>query len=214
MNKKNIIIIIVVLLIALILFIFIDKINNKKENKNISINTNKNVNTSSNTKPNNNSKVLVVYYSGQNHTKKIAEEISSKLNADIFEIEPSEKYTEDDLDWNNEKSRVNIEHENESKRNIKLKKNTPDNWDSYDTIILGYPIWWGIAAWPTDSFVKNNNFDGKTVIPFCTSFSSGIGSSASNLEEEANGGKWTEGHRFYEDEPLKTVDKWINSLNL
>ena len=141
-------------------------------------------------------KVLVVYYSATGSTKAVAETIAKTTGGDLFEIEPKEPYTDDDLDYNNDDSRVCKEHNNESERNVELTKVTPDNWDSYDTVLIGYPIWWGIAAWPVDNFVKGNDFTGKTVIPFCTSASSGLGNSGNLLEEMAGTGDWQEGQRF------------------
>ena len=141
-------------------------------------------------------KTLVVYYSAQNHTKAIAEKIAKNLNADTFEIVPEDVYTEDDLDWTDNNSRVVKEHNGESLRNIKLKNTKVDNWEDYDTVLIGYPIWWGVAAWPVDTFVKDNDFTGKTVIPFCTSASSSLGQSGKLLQEEANSGNWKDGHRF------------------
>ena len=141
-------------------------------------------------------KTLVVYYSAQNHTKTIAEKIAKNLNADTFEIVPEDVYTEDDLDWTDNNSRVVKEHNDESLRNIKLKNTKVDNWEDYDTVLIGYPIWWGVAAWPVDTFVKDNDFTGKTVIPFCTSASSSLGQSGKLLQEEANSGNWKDGHRF------------------
>ena len=141
-------------------------------------------------------KTLVVYYSAQNHTKAIAEKIAKNLNADTFEIVPEDVYTEDDLDWTDNNSRVVKEHNDESLRNIKLKNTKVDNWEDYDTVLIGYPIWWGVAAWPVDTFVKDNDFTGKTVIPFCTSASSSLGQSGKLLQEEANSGNWKDGHRF------------------
>ena len=82
----------------------------------------------------------------------------------------------------------------------------------YDTVLIGYPIWWGIAAWPVDTFVKANDFNGKTVIPFCTSTSSGLGQSGELLEEEANGGNWLEGHRFRENPSDSDISNFIDSL--
>ncbi len=158
------------------------------------------------------SKTLVVYYSAQNHTKAVAEQIAENLNADIFEIEPEEKYSDADLDWTDRDSRVSKEHDDESLRNIKLKKDTVDNWSDYDTVLIGYPIWWGTAAWPVDTFVKSNDFEGKTVIPFCTSSSSGLGQSGRLLEEEANGGAWEKGQRFEENPSNSTIKNWTNSL--
>ena len=84
----------------------------------------------------------------------------------------------------------------------------------YDIIYLGYPIWWGIAAWPTDTFIKANDFTDKTVIPFCTSYSSGLGQSDKLLKNEAKGGEWKKGQRFFQDVELSEVDKWIDSLGL
>lgn len=158
------------------------------------------------------SKVLVVYYSAQSHTKVVSEKIAENLNADIFEIVPEEIYTEDDLDWTNPNSRVSKEHDDEALRDIKLEKDTVDNWEEYDTILIGYPIWWGIAAWPVDNFVKANDFKGKTVIPFCTSSSSGLGQSTELLEKKANGGNWLEGHRFSSNPSDSDIEKWVDSL--
>ena len=158
------------------------------------------------------SKTLVVYYSAQNHTKAVAEQIAENLNADIFEIEPEEKYSDADLDWTDRDSRVSKEHDDESLRNIKLKKDTVDNWSDYDTVLIGYPIWWGTAAWPVDTFVKSNDFEGKTVIPFCTSSSSGLGQSGKLLEEEANGGNWENGHRFKSNATDEEINDWIDTI--
>ncbi len=141
-------------------------------------------------------KTLVVYYSATGSTRKVAEEIASELGADTFEITPVQTYTSDDLNWNNNNSRVSKEHNDESLRDVELTKVTPDNWESYDTVLIGYPIWWYIAAWPVNNFVKGNDFTGKTVIPFCTSASSGLGESGSLLQKMAGTGNWKEGQRF------------------
>ena len=127
-----------------------------------------------------------MYFSAQSHTKAVAEKVASNLEADIFEIVPEEIYTSADLDWNDSNSRVSREHNDESLRNVKLKNAKVENWEEYDRILIGYPIWWGIAAWPVDAFVKANDFSGKTVIPFCTSSSSGIGQSGELLKESVN----------------------------
>ena len=160
----------------------------------------------------NKSKILVVYYSAQNHTKSVAEKIAKNLNADIFEIVPEEVYTSEDLNWSNSNSRVSREHDDESLRDVKLKNTKVNNWDDYDTVLIGYPIWWGIAAWPVDNFVKDNNFEGKTVIPFCTSSSSGLGQSGELLEKEANSGNWKEGQRFSSAASDSDIQKWTDSL--
>lgn len=159
-------------------------------------------------------KILVVYYSAQSHTRKVAERIAENLNADIFEIVPVNVYSEADLDWTNSNSRVSQEHNDESLRGIELQSTVVPHWDEYDTILIGYPIWWAIAAWPTDTFVKANDFSGKTVIPFCTSYSSGIGQSGKLLQDEANGGNWQDGQRFQQDAKDSDVDKWTSGLGL
>lgn len=182
----------------------------EKDEQNIRENTVRNETEENITKGGN--KTLVVYYSAQNHTKAVAEKIAQNLNADIFEIEPEEKYSNEDLNWTNINSRVSKEHEDESLRDVKLKKDTVDNWNDYDTVLIGYPIWWGIAAWPVDTFVKANNFYEKTVIPFCTSSSSDIGQSGKLLEREANGGDWKNGQRFNERPSDSTIKKWTDSI--
>ncbi len=163
---------------------------------------------------NSDKKVLVVYYSATNNTKNVAEIISQNVEATLFEIEPVEKYTNDDLDWNDDNSRVSVEHNDESKRNVELKTTTVDNWSEYDTILIGYPIWWGVAAWPVDNFVKNNDFTGKTVIPFCTSTSSSLGNSGKLLEEMAGTGNWQEGHRFRSGADEEDIKTWLEDIGL
>lgn len=157
---------------------------------------------------------LIVYYSASGSTKAVAEKIAADTGAELFEITPVTPYTGDDLNWTNSDSRVSREHDDESLRDVELTQITPDNWDSYDTVLIGYPIWWGIAAWPVDNFVKGNDFTGKTVIPFCTSASSGLGSSGSLLEEMAGTGTWQEGHRFSSGASDSDVLDWVDTLDL
>jgi flavodoxin len=157
-------------------------------------------------------KVLVVYFSASGNTRAVAEEIADDLDADTFEITPKDKYTDEDLDWTNEDSRVNKEHNDESLQDIELESTEVDGWDSYDTVFLGYPIWWGDAAWPVNGFVKANDFSGKKVIPFCTSASSGIGDSADLLKDMTNGGNWQSGKRFSESPDMGDVDSWAESV--
>lgn len=157
-------------------------------------------------------KTLVVYYSAQNHTKHVAEQIARNLEADLFEIVPTEVYTEEDLDWTDSSSRVNREHEDINLREIALENTTVSNWDEYKTVLIGYPIWWGIAAWPVNGFVEANNFSGKTVIPFATSTSSGLGQSGELLEALANGGDWRTGHRFSSNPSDNDIKSWTDSI--
>lgn len=127
---------------------------------------------------------------------------------------PTEVYTEDDLDWTQSDSRVNQEHEDESLRDVPLTTTEVADWDTYDTVFLGYPIWWQIAAWPVDNFVKANDFTGKTVIPFATSASSGMGDSSTLLADLAGTGNWQEGQRFSSGASTSEVQSWVNGLRL
>ena len=158
--------------------------------------------------------VLVVYYSATGNTEAVAGYIAEATGGDLFELEPAEPYTDADLNWTDENSRVTLEHEDESLRDVELVADTVDNWDSYDTVFIGYPIWWGIAAWPVDTFVETNDFTGKTVIPFCTSSSSGLGQSGELLAEMAGTGDWQEGERFRSSASQEDVTEWVDSLGL
>lgn len=157
---------------------------------------------------------LVVYFSATGNTEKVADTIAETLGADTFELIPTDPYTDDDLDWTADGSRVSVEHDNTAQRVVELTASTVDNWDTYDTVFIGYPIWWGIAAWPTDSFIEANDFTGKTVIPFCTSSSSGMGRSGELLAEMAQTGNWLEGQRFSASASEAAVREWVNGLNL
>lgn len=159
-------------------------------------------------------KTLVVYYSASGNTERVAKDIAEATGADLFEIVPTEVYTSDDLDWTNPDSRVSREHDDESLRDVPLTTTEVPDWDSYDTVFIGYPIWWGIAAWPVDTFVKNNDFTGKTVIPFATSSSSGMGQSGSLLADMAGTGEWQEGQRFSSGVSSDDVQSWVNGLGL
>ncbi len=159
------------------------------------------------------SKVLVVYYSASGNTENAANYIAKATGADTFELVPVEPYTNEDLDWTKGDSRVSVEHDNEDQRSVELTAVTVDNWDSYDTVFIGYPIWWGIAAWPVDEFIVSNDFSRKTVIPFCTSASSGIGQSGELLAQMAGTGDWQEGERFKSNFSESDVDTWVKGLN-
>ena len=160
------------------------------------------------------SNVLVVYYSASGNTETAANYIAQATGGDIFEITPAEPYTSDDLNWTDDNSRVSREHEDESLRDVELTTTEVENWDSYDTVFIGYPIWWGIAAWPVDGFVEANDFSGKTVIPFCTSSSSGLGQSGELLAQLAGTGDWQEGQRFRSSASQEDVNEWVDSLGL
>lgn len=157
---------------------------------------------------------LVVYFSATGNTEQAAKYIADITGGDLFELEPVNPYTNEDLNYGNEDSRVSREYADESLRNIELVADTVENWDNYDTIFIGYPIWWGIAAWPVDDFVESNDFTGKTIIPFCTSVSSGLGESGELLEEMAGTGEWIEGQRFSSNVSEADVRAWLDGLDL
>ena len=159
-------------------------------------------------------KTLVVYYSATGNTAAVAQAIVAQTGATGFAIQPAQPYTSEDLDYDNPDSRVSKEHADAALQDIALAQETPDDWASYETVIIGYPIWWGEAAYPVASFVKANDFAGKSVIPFCTSASSDIGSSAENLAQAAQGGEWLGGMRFPADVNEAEVLQWIDDLGL
>ena len=161
-------------------------------------------------------KTIVVYYSATGRTEQVAEVIAKERGADIMKLVPSPDYTEADLDYNDAGSRVSREHDDASLREkIRLQKAVPDNWASYDTVFIGYPIWWGIAAWPVDAFVKANDFTGKTVVTFATAASSPLGNSGKLLAEMAGGkGSWQDGMCFTGSLSDAKVTDWLKSLKL
>lgn len=161
-------------------------------------------------------KTLVVYYSATGRTERVAKVIAKERQADIMKLVPNPDYTEADLDYNDSSSRVSREHDDTSLREkIQLQKAVPDNWASYDTIFLGYPIWWAIAAWPVDAFVKANDFTGKNVVTFATAGISPLGNSGKLLAEMAGGkGNWQDGTCFTGSLDDAKVVEWVRSLNL
>ncbi|HIS76032.1 MAG TPA: flavodoxin [Candidatus Merdivicinus excrementipullorum] len=161
-----------------------------------------------------NGDILVVYYSATGNTEQAAEYIAEVTGGDLFELEPAEPYTDEDLNWTDDNSRVSQEYADESLRDVELVSTTVENWDSYDTVYIGYPIWWGIAAWPVNGFVSANDFTGKTVIPFATSSSSGMGESGELLAELAGTGDWQEGQRFSSGVSETDVTEWVNNLGI
>ena len=226
MNKKTIILIVVIILLVIVgaVIYFASQNSNQTEGNNNQENLAEQ--TDKNTQANNavaetnsventetgDGKTLVVYYSATGNTEAVAQKIANNLGADVFEIVPAQEYSSADLDWTDSNSRVTREYEEESLRNTELVSTTVENWESYDTVIIGYPIWWGIAAWPVDTFVKENDFTGKTVIPFCTSSSSGLGQSGDLLAQEAGTGNWQEGQRFRSNPSDSDINAWISSI--
>ena len=156
-----------------------------------------------------NGKVLVAYFSATGTTKGVAEQIATVTEADTYEILAAQPYSKADLDWNDSNSRTTIEQNDKTVRpEIGSEKRS---LDGYSTIYIGYPIWWGEEPRIMDTFVESYDFTGKTVIPFCTSGGSGIGSSGKNLEANAGSGRWLEGERL---SASSDITGWINGLDL
>ena len=157
-------------------------------------------------------KILVAYFSATGTTKGVAEHIANGLNADIYEIVPEEAYTDADLDYNDNNSRTTIEMNDPDAR--PAISGSVENMEQYDTVFIGYPIWWGEAPRIVSTFMESYDFSGKTIVPFCTSGGSGIGSSASNLERLTSGATWLDGRRLNGSDSQDTVMEWVDSLDL
>ena len=154
--------------------------------------------------------VLVVYFSATGTTKGVAEKIASVTGADLYEIKAAQEYTAEDLDWNDSDSRTTHEQNDPSVR--PEIGSDPVSLEGYSTIYIGFPIWWGEEPRIMDTFVESYDFDGKTMIPFCTSSSSGIGMSGKNLESNAGSGKWLDGQRFSGSVSEDELRTWIEGL--
>ena len=146
------------------------------------------------------------------NTERVAEWIAETTGGELFKLEPVDPYTDEDLNYNDDDSRVSEEYADESLRNVELVADTADDWKDVEKVYIGYPVWWGIAAWPVNTFVEANDFTGKTVIPFCTSASSGLGDSGELLKEAAGAGNWLDGMRFSSGVSQTEVAEWIQSL--
>ena len=154
--------------------------------------------------------VLVVYFSATGTTKDVAEKIAAITDADLYEIKAAQEYTEADLDWHDDNSRTTKEQDDKSVR--PEIGSDPVTLDGYTTIYIGYPIWWGEEPRIMDTFVESCSFDGVTMIPFCTSSSSGIGRSGTNLAENAGSGNWLDGQRFGAGASESEIQSWIDGL--
>ena len=157
--------------------------------------------------------VLVAYFSATGNTKTVAEQIADVTGGELYEIEPAEPYTSEDLDYNNDDCRANLEMNDDTVRpEIAV---AIENIEQYDTIYLGYPIWWGNAPRIMNTFVETYDLSGKTVVPFCTSGGSGISTSVDTLQELAGDGiTWMEGQRFDRDVSADEISQWIDEMGL
>lgn len=157
-------------------------------------------------------KVLVAYFSATHTTEGVAEHIADGLNAELYEIVPEEPYTDADLNYNDDNSRSTVEMNDPNAR--PAISGSVENMDQYTVVFIGYPIWWGEAPRIVSTFMESYDFSGKTIVPFCTSGGSGIGSSAENLEQLTGNAVWLEGRRLNGGDTRETVMEWVDSLEL
>ena len=156
------------------------------------------------------SDVLVAFFSATGTTKGVAERIASVTGGNLYEILAAEPYSSDDLNYNDQSSRTTKEQNDKS---VRPEIGSGDlSLEGFTTVYLGFPIWWGEEPRILDTFVEKYNFEGITVIPFCTSGSSGIGRSGSNMEALAGTGTWLEGKRFDGDVTEEELQSWIEGL--
>ena len=154
------------------------------------------------------SSVLIAYFSWSGNTEQVAQIIQQETGGDLFEITPATPYT---VDYN---ELLDIAQQEQSDNARPELAGQVENWEQYDTIFIGYPIWWGDAPKIISTFLETYDFDGKTIVPFCTSGSSSIGSSADDLDALTQGAAWLEGQRFSGSASQETVSQWVDSLGL
>ena len=155
-------------------------------------------------------KTLVAYFSASGVTAKVAEKLSKAINADLYEIAPEDPYTKADLNWMNKKSRSSVEMNDRSSR--PAIGNKVENMDQYDTVFVGFPIWWYREPSIIDTFMESYDFTGKTIIPFATSGGSGLGESYKNLQTLALGAKVTDGERFSAGISEEKLKAWAEGI--
>ena len=158
------------------------------------------------------SHILVVYFSATGTTRGVAEKLAEGLSADLYEIVPEEPYTDADLNYNNSRSRTSIEMDDKTCRPA-IAGELPD-LTAYDTVLIGYPIWWGDAPRILSTFVESVDLTDKTLAVFFTSGSSGLGSSMRHLQEQAGAGTWMEGKRFTGRTTVEELVNWAKGLGI
>lgn len=176
-------------------------------------NTLSDINNKQDTSNDKTAKTLVVYFSQTGSTKKLAEFIAKETKADLFELKPAQSYSSADIDWTDENSRVVKEHNNIPNVEVKLENTNVPNFESYDKVFIGAPIWWGELSWVVDDFVKSNDFKGKKLVAFSTSLSSGNSESGKRLEGYTKDVQWLKGERFSSNFNEDDVKKWLETLN-
>ncbi len=213
MNKKIIALIITIVVIVVGIGFWFISSNSKEEssnNSNTNTSENQNSNETQEENTNDNQNIAIIYFSATGNTKKVAEYIKNATNGDLFEIVPKEKYMDNDLNYGNDNSRANKE-QNDSNARPEIENKI--NVESYDVIYLGYPIWWGDVPKIILTFLDNHNLNDKTVIPFCTSGSTGISGSLSTLKNYNKNINWIDGKRFDSETSQNEVENWVHGLD-
>lgn len=157
-----------------------------------------------------NRKILVAYFSASGVTARVAEKLAEAIGADIFSIEPSVPYSKADLDWTNKQSRSSIEMSDSSSR--PAIKEVRDNMGNYDTLFVGFPIWWYVAPTIINTFLESYDLHSKTVIPFATSGGSDMGKTNEKLLPSCKGAKLLDGRRFSSKVSIDELSAWADSL--
>ena len=158
------------------------------------------------------SKKLVAYFSASGVTKSVAERLASIANADLFEIEPTEKYTNKDLDWMDKKSRTTYEKDHPDFR--PEIKSTVENMEQYDEVFVGFPIWWYVEPRIIDTFLESYNFEGKTIVPFATSGGSGLGKAPQRMQTIAKGSTVKPGKMLNGHQSAESLRLWVSEMGL
>lgn len=154
---------------------------------------------------------LVAYFSPSGVTKRVAERLAKAADADLFEIKPAVPYSQADLDWTNKKSRSSVEMGNPDSRPEIAER--LENMEEYDTVFLGFPIWWYVAPTIIDTFLESYDFSGKTIVPFATSGGSGFGRTAEVLKPLCSDtAKWLPG-KMLNRTSEKEMEEWVSSLS-
>lgn len=158
------------------------------------------------------SRKLVAYFSASGVTAKVAEALSEAIGADLYEIEPEVPYTKEDLDWMDKQSRSTIEMNDPTSRPAIVGKR--DNMDDYDTVFVGFPVWWYVAPTIINTFLESYDLTGKTIIPFATSGGSGMGKTNEKLQPSCPNSKLIEGKVFKKSASKSEIAAWVDGLNI
>ena len=158
------------------------------------------------------SRKLVAYFSATGVTAKVAETLAEAIGADIYEIEPAVPYSKADLDWTNQKSRSSIEMSDPASRPVITGKR--DNMEDYDTVFVGFPIWWYVAPHIINTFLESYDLTGKTIVPFATSGGSDMGKTNEKLMPSCAGAKLIEGKVFNHSASHEELAAWVDGLQI